>query len=162
MSAVQPPNSELRLFGGAAFERCIEEFQEAVKATDFPAVAMDQVANMLLAHRSHGHSSGAFAAAEDIARSTARKRLAPLLDTACARLAAVIRKVFELAAEDQSAMDGKDADTGLRPYVAFHAALRSSYHEFVNKLEKRAKVCCHFVPALCLSTLPRSGNWGCD
>eukprot|EP00873_Tetraselmis_striata_P043070 jgi/Tetstr1/463334/TSEL_008257.t1 len=137
-TGVQPTNSALRLFGGAAFERCIEEFQEAVKALDFPTVAKDRVANLLLAQRSRGQATGAVAAAEDIARATARKMLAPLLETACARLAAVMRKVFEIAA-DQMASGAGEIDDTLAPYVAFHAALRASYNAFVNKLEERAK-----------------------
>lgn len=151
-TGVQPTNSALRLFGGAAFERCIEEFQEAVKALDFPTVAKDRVANLLLAQRSRGQATGAVAAAEDIARATARKMLAPLLETACARLAAVMRKVFEIAA-DQMASGAGEIDDTLAPYVAFHAALRASYNAFVNKLEERAKVppsgSSHFPSAVC-------------
>ena len=32
-----PPNAGLKLFGGAAFERCLNEFQEAAHALKFPA-----------------------------------------------------------------------------------------------------------------------------
>lgn len=35
--AVRPPNAGLRLFGGAAFERCLNEFQEAANALRFPS-----------------------------------------------------------------------------------------------------------------------------
>ncbi len=35
-STVRPPNAGLRLFGGAAFERCLNEFQEAANALTFP------------------------------------------------------------------------------------------------------------------------------
>lgn len=34
--AVRPPNAGLRLYGGAAFERCLNEFQEAAHALRFP------------------------------------------------------------------------------------------------------------------------------
>jgi hypothetical protein len=34
---VKPPNSGLRLYGGAAFERCLNEFQEAAQMLDAPA-----------------------------------------------------------------------------------------------------------------------------
>lgn len=34
---VVPPNAGLKLFGGAAFERCLHEFQEAAHALQFPA-----------------------------------------------------------------------------------------------------------------------------
>lgn len=33
---VPVPNSELRLYGGAAFERCMEEFQSVSSALAFP------------------------------------------------------------------------------------------------------------------------------
>ena len=32
----KPPNAELRLYGGAAFERALGEFQEAALMLDFP------------------------------------------------------------------------------------------------------------------------------
>jgi hypothetical protein len=38
-ASVQPPNNNLKLFGGAAFERCLDEFQEAAHALRFPAGA---------------------------------------------------------------------------------------------------------------------------
>lgn len=38
--AVRPPNAGLRLFGGAAFERCLNEFQEAANALRFPTGAL--------------------------------------------------------------------------------------------------------------------------
>lgn len=36
-SPAQPPNNNLKLFGGAAFERCLDEFQEAAHALKFPS-----------------------------------------------------------------------------------------------------------------------------
>jgi hypothetical protein len=48
-AAVRPANAGLRLFGGAAFERVLQEFQEAAKCLEFPAVQRDRVANILLA-----------------------------------------------------------------------------------------------------------------
>jgi hypothetical protein len=52
VAAVRPPNAGLRLFGGAAFERVLQEFQEAAKCLEFPAVQRDRVANILLAYKS--------------------------------------------------------------------------------------------------------------
>jgi hypothetical protein len=36
MDAIKPPNAGLRLFGGAAFERCLNEFQVATNSLVFP------------------------------------------------------------------------------------------------------------------------------
>jgi hypothetical protein len=34
---VKPPNAGLKLFGGAAFERCLNEFQVAANTLTFPS-----------------------------------------------------------------------------------------------------------------------------
>jgi hypothetical protein len=37
LDAVKPPNAGLKLFGGAAFERCLNEFQVAANTLAFPS-----------------------------------------------------------------------------------------------------------------------------
>lgn len=37
LDAVKPPNAGLKLFGGAAFERCLNEFQVAANMLAFPS-----------------------------------------------------------------------------------------------------------------------------
>ena len=39
----QPPNAELLLYGGAAFERCLDEFREAARQLCFPAGMVEHV-----------------------------------------------------------------------------------------------------------------------
>lgn len=53
----------------------------------------------MLAHASRGGGTGATQAAAEIARAAARSWLAPLLDTACDRLAFVLGNLFDLALE---------------------------------------------------------------
>ena len=133
---VRPANAGLRLYGGAAFERALDEFQVAADVLAFPNVAREKVANVLLAHRGAGATGGnvAAAAAEDIARSAAQAWLAPLLDAACERLCHVLRRLFDLAAER---MEAHPSAEPLRAYVAFHAALRRSHESFVEGLKSR-------------------------
>lgn len=57
------------------------------------------MANILLAHASRGGGRAVTEAAAEIARSAARSWLAPLLDTACDRLAFVLGNLFDLAIE---------------------------------------------------------------
>lgn len=134
---VRPPNAGLKLFGGAAFERCLNEFQEAAHALSFPAVARDKVANVLLAYKGKNNYGGPARAAEDIARQSAREMLGPLLDTACRRLGFVIRRVVDIAA-DTTMASGPSKDI-LQPYVAFHAALRAAHQNFIGRLEDQAR-----------------------
>lgn len=62
-------------------------------------VSIEQVANILLAHAGRGGGRGLTEAAAEIARAAARSWLAPLLDTACDRLAFVLASLFDLALE---------------------------------------------------------------
>lgn len=70
---------------------------------------VEQVANILLAHAGRGGGRGVTEAAAEIARAAARSWLAPLLDTACDRLAFVLGNLFDLALERSwsSDSDGK-------------------------------------------------------
>lgn len=57
------------------------------------------MANILLAHAGRGGGRGVTEAAAEIARAAARSWLAPLLDSACDRLAFVLGNLFDLALE---------------------------------------------------------------
>lgn len=116
-AAVRPPNAGLRLLGGAAFERCLDEFQEAAAALRFPAAAAarDRVANALLARKGRDPAGGAARAAEDLARRAAREMLAPLLDAACARLGFVLRRAVD-AAIDHAARTAEGREL-LQPFT---------------------------------------------
>ncbi|KAF4386618.1 hypothetical protein F8388_006573 [Cannabis sativa] len=99
IAEIKPPNATLRLYGGAAFERVMHEFRCAAYSIECPPVSREKVANILLAHASRGGGAGATQAAAEIARAAARSWLAPLLDTACDRLAFVLGNLFDLALE---------------------------------------------------------------
>lgn len=58
-----------------------------------------QVANILLAHAGRNGNRGVSEASAEIARTAARSWLAPLLDTACDRLAFVLCNLFDIALE---------------------------------------------------------------
>ena len=70
------------------------------------AVAKSQVMNVLLAMRTRGQPDGTARAAQDIARASARGALLPLLDHACQRLMAVLRRVFDVALDDLHSLPG--------------------------------------------------------
>ena len=140
-----PPNARMRLFGGAAFERCLQEFGRVVESLAFPPVPRDQVANMLLAQRSRGDGAGAAArAAEELARAAARQAVGPLLDAVCARLGCIVRRAYEISAEmEASCSTGGAGVEVLRPYVAFHSAMRTAFNEVAVSLEGQGKALLH-------------------
>ncbi|XP_031479930.1 dynamin-related protein 5A [Nymphaea colorata] len=139
---VKPPNSLLKLYGGAAFQRVMHEFRCATHSIECPTVSREKVANILLAHAGRGGGGGAAGAAVEIARAAARSWLAPLLDTACDRLAYVLRNLFDLAAErnkNNESLDDERWKGSMDGYVGFHAALRHSYNQFIHDLAKQCK-----------------------
>lgn len=137
---VKPPNSTLKLYGGAAFERAMHEFRCATYSMECPQVSREKVANILLAHAGRGGSSGVTEAAAEIARAAARSWLAPLTETACDRLAFVLQSLFDLAMERSRNDDSKYQNVeNMDGYVGFLAALRCSYYKFVKDLFKQCK-----------------------
>lgn len=136
-AVVRPPNAGLRLCGGAAFERCVQEFVEAAKCLEFGVVSRERVANILLAYKGR-NGGGVGMAAEELARGAAREVLEPLLNSACTRLGAVVKRAYDIATEQAQLQRGSGYER-LRPYVAFHAALRSAFQAFVHALEERCK-----------------------
>lgn len=70
-------------------------------------VAKDKVANVLLASKGRGASGGPAHTAQDLARNIARELLGPLLETACSRLASLLRHAFDIAADSQQLLQGE-------------------------------------------------------
>ncbi|KAI5571547.1 hypothetical protein BDE02_11G101300 [Populus trichocarpa] len=138
---IKPPNATLRLYGGAAFERVMHEFRCAAYSIECPPVSREKVANILLAHAGRGGGRGVTEAAAEIARAASRSWLAPLLDTACDRLAFVLGNLFDLALERNHIRDSEyDKKNGnMDGYVGFHAALRHAYSRFIKDLAKQCK-----------------------
>ncbi|KAJ4976631.1 hypothetical protein NE237_001737 [Protea cynaroides] len=149
---IKPPNATLRLYGGAAFERVMHEFHCAAYSIECPPVSREKVANILIAHAGRGGGGGITEAAAEIARAAARSWLAPLLDTACDRLAFVLGNLFELAIErhrSHESSDYKRRKGDMDGYVGFHAALRHSYNCFIRDLAKQCKqLVCHHLESI--------------
>ncbi|KAJ3671000.1 hypothetical protein LUZ60_008426 [Juncus effusus] len=140
-SSIKPPNSSLKLYGGAAFERVMHEFRCATYSIECPQVSREKVANILLAHAGRGGNGGVMEAAAEIARAAARAWLMPLLDTACDRLAFVLQSLFDLAIERSRTYESQyqqNADS-MDGYVGFLASLRCTYSNFIRDLSKQCK-----------------------
>ncbi|CAF2152167.1 unnamed protein product [Brassica napus] len=162
---IKPPNAVLRLYGGAACERVIHEFRCAAYSIECPPVSREKVANILLAHAGRGGGRGVTEASAEIARTAARSWLAPLLDTACDRLAFVLGSLFEIALERNLNQNSECKNTildfikshrspashevsliadekkaeNMDGCVGFYAALRNCYSRFVKNLAKQCK-----------------------
>ncbi|KAI4374700.1 hypothetical protein MLD38_012663 [Melastoma candidum] len=136
---IQPANANLRLYGGAAFERVMHEFRCAAYSIKCPPLSREKVANILLAHTGRGRGRGLTEVAAELARAAARSWLAPLLDTACDRLAFVLMNLYDIALE-RSRDHGSNYGSGkIDAYIGFQAALRQAYHRFIRDISKECK-----------------------
>ncbi|KAJ1256516.1 hypothetical protein BS78_K008700 [Paspalum vaginatum] len=150
---IKPTNSDLKLYGGAAFDRVVDEFFQAAYSKERPQLPKDKVANILLAHAKRGGSSaiareaaqskdnvgnillahagrGGSEAAAAIAREAAQSWLSPLLDTACDRLAFVLQNLFELALVRKQNRDSKCKN--LTSLLTLIPSCLHGYHLFVE------------------------------
>ncbi|GIL90632.1 hypothetical protein Vretifemale_18411 [Volvox reticuliferus] len=100
-------------------------------------MSSDRLRNIMYAYKGKHLTGGPTKAAEDVARQAAKEALGPLLDAACIRLSFILRRLYDIAADRAAATMGSKEN--LHPYIAFHAALRSSHQAFINRLEEQAR-----------------------
>eukprot|EP00854_Cymbomonas_tetramitiformis_P004668 gene4668-5716_t len=137
-----PAHAELRLHGGAAFERVIQEFQTAAWSLEFPAASRDKVANVLLSRQGMmTMGNGSQEVADGIARSAVQACMGPLLEMACDRLAFVLRRLYELSLVKDRLEDGMANGTdgaNVNVPASLQSGLRRAHDNFV--LEQCANV----------------------
>lgn len=100
------------LLSGLSVAACTVLHHKAKVAWAADAVARDKVANVLLASKGRGASGGPAHTAQDLARTIARELLGPLLETACSRLASLLRHAFDIAADSQQLLQGARIGNG--------------------------------------------------
>ncbi len=66
-------------------------------------MSSDRLRNIMYAYKGKHHTGGSAKAAEDIARQAAKEALGPLLDAACIRLSAILRRLYDIAADRAAA-----------------------------------------------------------
>ncbi|KAG0589894.1 hypothetical protein KC19_1G056300 [Ceratodon purpureus] len=132
---IVPCNAKLKLHGRAAFNRVLHEYKCVACSIEWPPVSEERVASILQAR-----GGPVF----DLAQSSARSLLGPLLDTICDRLVFILRNLYKLAAErmriQQCSRESTFKDSqDLSAYVAFHLTLRDAHERFIRKVAARSK-----------------------
>ncbi|KAL6065830.1 hypothetical protein QOT17_009938 [Balamuthia mandrillaris] len=96
------PNAELSLYGGAQYERCLDEFEWAVRSTSFPRVSVHETAScMSMVTRGFRNSAppSIEAASSEIVHIKTQKILLPLAEVVLQRCKFVLKRVFDIAVE---------------------------------------------------------------
>uniref|UniRef100_A0A6B2KYK6 Dynamin-type G domain-containing protein n=1 Tax=Arcella intermedia TaxID=1963864 RepID=A0A6B2KYK6_9EUKA len=124
-------NSDLKLYGGASYERLMNEFEFISHSIEFPKTSLSEVAVALGTAKSH--NAPLFqAAASDIVQTKAEQVLFPLVEHVLHRCEFIMKHLFEIAIKviqnEQSHFFTilKNSDT-------FIAELRRVYMKFIQK-----------------------------
>jgi len=123
----------LRLHSRAAFERCLSELRSAPATLPPPRVPEEAVASALLCA---GAGAGGGDPAAALARAEARAALAPVLETACARLEGVLRRTLPLAL---ARLRGSAEEAEVRHLPGVRSAVRGAFEARVGELGRRAR-----------------------
>jgi len=150
-TAVTPPNASLKMYGGAAFERAVIEFQCAAAALPFPKVSKEKIANVSMMGAANG--LGGETAAREVAQVTAKEFLSPLLDTCCDRLSGVLQRLLDIALASIQAEDAvtshrsrQQRGSSLAPMLqsrSFEAELRAAFSTFVKDVTESCRDMAH-------------------
>eukprot|EP01125_Pyxidicula_operculata_P022453 TRINITY_DN918_c0_g1_i6.p1 TRINITY_DN918_c0_g1~~TRINITY_DN918_c0_g1_i6.p1 ORF type:complete len:289 (-),score=86.32 TRINITY_DN918_c0_g1_i6:99-935(-) len=115
-------NANLKLYGGAQYERLLNEFEFVAHSIEFPKTSINEVASALGTAKSH--NAPLFeAAASDIVQTKAKKTLLPLIDYVLRRCSFIMNHLFEIAVK---VIAQEDPSVGMI----------SRYEEFIKELKK--------------------------
>jgi len=89
-------NANLKLYGGAQYERLLNEFEFVAHSIEFPKTSINEVASAMGTAKSH--NAPLFeAAASDIVRAKAKKTLLPLINNVLHRCTFIMRHLYKVA-----------------------------------------------------------------
>eukprot|EP01105_Mastigella_eilhardi_P002304 TRINITY_DN1282_c0_g1_i1.p1 TRINITY_DN1282_c0_g1~~TRINITY_DN1282_c0_g1_i1.p1 ORF type:complete len:782 (-),score=270.13 TRINITY_DN1282_c0_g1_i1:25-2370(-) len=133
-------NQEYKVYGGAQYERLLNEFEYVAHSREFPATSINEVASALGTSKSH--TVPVFeAAASDIVQMKARGTLKPLIDVVLSRCAYIMRNIFDIAMGTlQDDADVDPATYRVAHFEGFVVQLRTVYNGFVEATEAACRL----------------------
>lgn len=124
-------NSHYKIYGGAQYERLLNEFEYVAHSKEFPFISIHEVASAI--GTSKYHNVPVFeTAASDIVQIKARKELQPLIDVVLARCSYVFKRLCDVGI---SVMKGGESGV-LNVYEPFIKELRAVYGGFIDSVEE--------------------------
>jgi hypothetical protein len=120
----------LNLYGGASYERLMNEFELVSHSMEFPKTSLNEVGSAL--GTAKYHNAALFeTAASDIVQTKARKVLMPLIDCVLTRCEFIMMHLFDITIQ---AIIREEGHIGLLgKYEEFIKELRTVYQLFINR-----------------------------
>eukprot|EP01102_Stenamoeba_stenopodia_P000621 TRINITY_DN10596_c0_g1_i1.p1 TRINITY_DN10596_c0_g1~~TRINITY_DN10596_c0_g1_i1.p1 ORF type:complete len:881 (+),score=221.50 TRINITY_DN10596_c0_g1_i1:184-2826(+) len=130
-------NQNHRVYGGAQFERLMNEFEYISHSQEFPPTTINEVAVALGVEKSHNIPVFE-TAASDIVQHKAKKVLHPMTDTVVKRCVYIMKRMFSIATEVMKSEFDEDFVI-LSLYDQFVKELQSVYDSFVDSVESSCR-----------------------
>ncbi|KAF2073270.1 hypothetical protein CYY_005432 [Polysphondylium violaceum] len=126
-------NSEYNLYGGAQYERLLNEFEYVIHSKEFPETSINEVASAIGVSKSH-NSPTFEVAATNIFQIKSKKVLLPLMDILLQRCSYIMKRLFDISVSILKKDDSESSHT-VSLYDHFLTELKAQYHGFVESIE---------------------------
>jgi GTPase SAR1 family protein len=130
-------NSEFKVYGGAQYERLLNEFEYVAHSIEFPKTSINEVASALGTSKSHNVPLFE-AAASDIVQMKAKRALLPLIQYILRRCAYIMKRLFDVAV---NVITKEEAHTFgiIGQYEQFQKELRGVFNGFIEKTQRECE-----------------------
>eukprot|EP01132_Coremiostelium_polycephalum_P003597 gene3597-4479_t len=130
-------NSNFKLYGGAQYERLLNEFEYVIHSKEFPETSISEVASAIGISKSH-NSPIYEVAATNIFQIKSKKVLLPLIDIVLQRCTYIMRRLFDIGVAILR-QDHTDQSHTVALYEQFLVELKKKYYSFIETIEKDCK-----------------------
>eukprot|EP01126_Amoeba_proteus_P010719 TRINITY_DN1421_c0_g1_i17.p1 TRINITY_DN1421_c0_g1~~TRINITY_DN1421_c0_g1_i17.p1 ORF type:complete len:379 (+),score=74.31 TRINITY_DN1421_c0_g1_i17:1585-2721(+) len=130
-------NANFKLYGGAQYERLLNEFEFVAHSIEFPVTSINEVASALGTSKSHNVPLFE-AAASDIVQAKAKKVLLPLISLLLSRCSFIMNHLFDITVNALVIHESQSFGI-LGRYDSFVKDLKTCYVSFVEETRARCE-----------------------
>ncbi|KYQ94066.1 dynamin like protein [Tieghemostelium lacteum] len=130
-------NSSYSLYGGAQYERLLNEFEYVIHSKEFPETSINEVASAIGVSKSH-NSPIYEIAATNIFQIKSKKILLPLIDIVLQRTSYVMKRLYDISVTILKKDESESSHT-VALYEHFLSELKSKYFSFIEEIEQECK-----------------------
>ncbi|KAK5574626.1 hypothetical protein RB653_009879 [Dictyostelium firmibasis] len=130
-------NSTYSLYGGAQYERLLNEFEYVIHSKEFPETSINEVASAIGVSKSH-NSPIYELAATNIFQTKSKKVLLPLIDIVLQRSSYIMKRLFDISVSILGKDENESSHT-VSLYEHFLKELQTQYEQFIQTIETECK-----------------------
>ncbi|EGC35126.1 hypothetical protein DICPUDRAFT_33855 [Dictyostelium purpureum] len=130
-------NSSYSLYGGAQYERLLNEFEYVIHSKEFPETSINEVASAIGVSKYH-NSPIYELAATNIFQTKSKRVILPLIDIVLQRSSYIMKRLFDISVSILSKDETESSHT-VSLYEHFLKELKGQYESFIDDIENECK-----------------------